>query len=208
MLTEAHVLDVAPTEAMLAVSEIAKRDGISRQAVSKRVKDLVSTHGLTVRRGLSGVVLAVNVVQYDLLRERYGDQSQVRVRKDPTSVPPGPPVVDSRSYDEATRRRAWLEMEKRRLEVAELRGQLLRKDRYEEAVGACGDELIRVIEQLPQKADALAVELGCDDVHSVRRALKQLARELRGDLAKKFEALAAAAPEMDESLPDFDEDEG
>lgn len=191
---------------MFTVSKIAERDGISRQAVSKRVKDLVSSHGLTVRRSPSGIVLEVNVVQYDLLRERYGDQSQVRIRKDPAPLPVVPPVVDSKSYDEATRRRAWLEMEKRRLEVAELRGQLIRADKYADAIGTCADEMVRIIEQLPQRADDLAVELGCDDVHSVRRALKQLARELRADLAKKFEALAEAAPAMDDPLPAFDEE--
>jgi hypothetical protein len=40
----------------------------------------------------------------------------------------------------------------------------------------------------------------------VRRALKRLARELRTDLAQKFEALAEAAPEMDEPI-DLDEHE-
>ena len=70
----------------------------------------------------------------------------------------------------------------------------------------CADEMVRVIELLPQKADALAVELKCEDVHGVRRALKQLANELRADLAKKFEALADAAPALDDPLPEFDED--
>ena len=207
MLTEAQVPEIAPHEAMLTVSEIAERDGISRQAVSKRVKDLVAKHGLTTRRAPNGSVLAVNVVQYDLLRERFGDQSQVRVRKDPAPIPSAPPVVDSKSYDEATRRRAWLEMEKRRLEVAELRGKLIRADKYAEAVGRCGAELVSVIELLPQKADALSVELKCDDVHQVRLALKRLAYEMRADLAKKFEALAEAAPELDEPI-DFDEEGG
>ena len=100
-------------------------------------------------------------------------------------------------------------MEKRRLEVAELRGRLIRADRYGEAVGRCGDELARIVDLLPQEADELAVKLGLDDVHAVRVALKAMARQLRTNLSKAFETLRADAPALDDPIDDLDEeDEG
>ena len=200
---------------MWTISRIANRDQVSKPTVSIHIKRLVERHGLEVIRDKLGRVALVNVVHYDGLREQYGDPSKAQApRRDddgadevatprPTAAPPS-----KTSLEEAQRRRAWFEVEKRRLEIAELRGQLIRADRYMDAVGRCGDELARIIEQLPQRADEAAVELKCDDVHSVRRLLKRLARELRTDLGKAFEAMADATPETDEPLSNFDEDDG
>lgn len=208
MLTMEKTGVYVPPEVMWTVSQVADRDRISKQAVSKRVRYLMNTQGLTVSKNASGNVIALNVVQYDLLRSRYGDQSQVRTRRDLAASPPAALTVDRKSYDEAVRQRAWLDMEKRRLEVAELRGQLIRADRYMEAVGACCAELCRIIDLLPQEADAVSVELGSDDVHRVRQVLKGIARRQRTDLAKAFEALAKEAPSHDEALPDPAHDDG
>lgn len=200
-----------PPEAMWSVSAIANRDRVSKPTVSNHVARLVERHNLTVTRDGRGRVSSVNVVEYDTLRERYADPSKAQApRQDAPAVPvPYPPPVDNKSYDEATRRRAWLDMEKRRLEVAELRGRLIRADRYGEAVGRCGDELARIVDLLPQEADELAVKLGLDDVHAVRVALKAMARQLRTNLSKAFETLRADAPALDDPIDDLDEeDEG
>lgn len=201
----------APPEVMWSVSRVADRDGISKQAVSKRVRDLAERHALQVERNGMGAITALNVVQYDLLRSRYGDPSKAQAPPRPEEgeegdepAPARTPAAPSRnSYEEATRQKAWFDVEKRRLEAAELRGLLIRRDLYEAAVGTCSDEMVRVIDLLPQEADALAVELGLDDVHLVRIALKGLARRLRVKLSKAFETLQAGAPALDEPVADF-----
>ncbi len=196
--------DSPPPEAFETVASIAERDKISKQTVSEHVRRLVERHNLTVTRDSRGRVALVNVVEYDALRERYADPSKAQAPRidEPAPSAAPPPPADPRNYDEATRRRAWLEVEKRRLEVGELRGRLIRADRYGEAVGRCGDELARIIDLLPQEADALAVELGLDDVHAVRVALKGQARKLRTALAKAFDRLRADAPAHDEPIDD------
>lgn len=201
---------------MWTVSRIAERSGISKQAVSKRVRDLAERHGLLVERNFQGAIKAVNVVQYDLLRERYGDPSKAQAPPRPeegeggnetalarTATPPS-----ATSYEEANRQKAWYDVEKRRLEAAEMRGLLIRKDVYEASIGRCADELVRLIDLLPQEADAFAVELDFDDVHRVQIALKALARRLRGNLARAFETLRDEAPMFDEPISDFLEGDG
>ncbi|KQP81759.1 hypothetical protein ASF60_22280 [Methylobacterium sp. Leaf113] len=120
----------------------------------------------------------------------------------PTRATAGPSQT---SYEEANRQKAWFDVEKRRLEVAELRGLLIRRDIYEASVGRCADELARLIDLVPQEADALAVELDFDDVHRVRIALKGLSRRLRVNLAKAFEGLCSDAPAYDDPIIGLDE---
>lgn len=216
MATETEDLGPSP-EVMWPLSRIADRDQVSKPTVSIHVKRLVERHGLEVTRDNLGRVALVNVVQYDNLRGQFGDASKAQAPRrdddggegaDEAEAPrPAPAAASKTSLEEAQRRRAWFEVEKRRLEMAELRGQLIRADRYLDAVGRCGDELVRLIEQLPQEADAFAVELDFDDVHRVRIALKGLARTLRERLSKAFEALSAGAPAFDDPIDDDDADE-
>ena len=204
-------------EVMWSISKIAERDQVSKPNVSQIVKRLVERQGLTVTRDHLGRVALVNVVQYDALREQYGDPSKAQAPRrdddggegfDEAGAPrPSPSPASKTSLEEANRQKAWFEVEKRRLELAEARGQLIRADRYADAIGRCGDEMVRLIDQLPQEADALAVELDLDDVHRARIALKGLARGLRDRLSKAFAALEAGAPALDD-LIEGDEDVG
>ncbi|GEP11808.1 ArsR family transcriptional regulator [Methylobacterium gnaphalii] len=199
-----------------SVSQIAARDKVSKPTVSNHVARLVERQGLYVERDTRGRVSLVNVVQYDSLRAQFSDPSKAQA---PTVEPDAPlpapaaevptvraPAKDS--YDEGLRQKVWFDVEKRRLETAEIRGKLVRLDRYTSSVASCGAELARLIDALPQEADAFAVELDFDDVHRVRLALKGLAVRLRGKLSKRFESLAAGAPALDEPLGDDAEGAG
>lgn len=201
-LTDNKIAVDAPRDAMWTVSEVADRDGISKQAVSKRVRDLAERHDLLVERNGQGHVTALNVVQYDLLRERYGDPSQVRLSRQEAPAGELPLATAPKdTIEEANRRRAWLDMEKRRLELAQITGQLVRADMVEAAVGKCCEEVVRLIDRLPQEADAVALAIRSDEVHLLRLALKGVAHRLRTKLAKAFEDLQAAAPATDDDLP-------
>lgn len=198
-------------EAMWSISRIAERDKVSKPTVSIHVKRLIQRHGLTVTRDGLGRVAAVNVVQYDELRARFADPSKAQAPRlddvEPGFNPPTTPAKDLNSYDEAVRQRAWLDMEKRRLELAQIKVRLVRADVVEASVGKCCNEMVRLIDRLPQEADAVALMINSDDVHAIRLALKALAHRLRTSLAKAFEDLQVGAPATDDDLSD-DAEEG
>ncbi|GJD51097.1 hypothetical protein OPKNFCMD_3848 [Methylobacterium crusticola] len=182
---------------MWPAARIAERDGVTREAVLKLVRDHAAQHGLAVERDGRGRIALINVVQYDHLRGRYADPSKAQASK--AAAPPAPAPADS--YDEALRQRAWHDVEKRRLEVGDLRKQLLRRDRYEAAVAQAAAEMARYIDQLPQEADAIGRALGLENVHTLRLELKNAAARMRAKIAGAFQAMAAEAPATDEEVP-------
>lgn len=185
---------VATPEVMWAAARIAERDGVSREAVLKLARDYAEHQALPVERDGRGRISAINVVAYDLIRARVGDPSKVQTRA-PASPPPG---RDLDSYDEALRQKTWHEAERRRLELAVMKGDLLRKDRLEVALSTAGEAIVRALDRLPQAANDLAIAVARDGEHGLRTALKALALKLRADIATALGTLAEAAPATDE----------
>jgi hypothetical protein len=178
-----------PRAVMWSISQIADRDGVSKQAVSKKVARLVDL-GLSVERDSAGHVAAVNVVEYDRLRGRTDDPSKVQA---PGREPP-PTAPADESYNEAIRQKTWHEAEKRRLELDELKGKLMRVDRVADAVVHCGASTAKICDRLPGAADELAAALNREGVHGLRVALKQIASRQRSEIADALAGIAAAAP--------------
>lgn len=196
MLTGATTpVDGSPANAVMwTVSAVAERDGVSKQAVSKKVRELADKHGLSVERNPLGHIVRLNVAEYDHLRGRYSDPSKAQApQRQPADQPP--PTLSSESYDEAIRQKTWLEAEKRRIELDELRGLLVRAAVVREAVVKCGEGLVAIIDQLPNVADDLAVAIGRDGVSGARQFLKKHAAKMREEMATALAALAAQTPE-------------
>lgn len=187
--------EVATPEVMWAPARIAERDGVTREAVLKLARDYVEDHALAVDRDARGRISTINVVAYDLIRSRIGDPSKAQTRQRPAAPAH---LTDLNSYDEALRQKTWHEAEKRRLELAELKGALVRKDRLQGAVLLCGEEIVRVLDRLPQAANDLAIAVAKDGEHGLRTALKALASRLRSDVATALSNIAAGAPAHDE----------
>lgn len=186
---------------MWAIGRIAERDGVTKQAVSKHVKRLVEQHALSVERDGQGRIAAVNVAEYDHLRGRFGDPSKAQAPApaagaDQVDLPLAPTKpANPESYDEAIRQKTWLAAEKSRLELAELKGELLRASAVAGAVVRCGEDIARIIDRLPNAADDLAVAVARDGVHGLRVTLKNLARRMRIDVAAAMDTLAKAPTE-------------
>lgn len=200
-MTDATPVNGGPPRAvMLSIGEIADRDGVSKPAISRKVKQLVDRHGLQVERDEQGRVARVNVAEFDHLRGRFGDPSKAQASR-PIASPAPPensPPASSESYDEALRQKTWHEAEKRRLEVAELKGELVRRAKVAADTNICASEVIRVVDRLPNAADTLAAAVARDGVHGLRVALKKLAAAVRNDIAAAFGALASGAPATDQ----------
>jgi DNA-binding transcriptional ArsR family regulator len=64
LMGKATGVNAAPPRAiMLSIGDIAQRDGVSKPAVSRKVKQLVEQHGLTVERDGQERVARVNVAE-------------------------------------------------------------------------------------------------------------------------------------------------
>lgn len=184
-----------PSAVMFSIGEIAERGGVSKPTVSVHVKRLSEGHGLTVERDGQGRVLRVNVVEYDHLRAKLGDPSKAQ-GKPRASMPAH--LTELNSYDEALRQKTWHEAEKRRIELDELKDALVRKDLLHAALGTCGEEIVRVLDRLPQAANDLSITVAKDGEHGLRTALKVLSTRLRLDVATALSNIAAASPIYDE----------
>ncbi|MEW6257413.1 MAG: hypothetical protein AB1592_15775 [Pseudomonadota bacterium] len=195
LTTASSAVDGAPRLLMWTVTQIAERDGVSKQAISKRVREMAESQSLTVERNGQGHITAVNVAEYDHLRGRYADPSKAQAPSRPT--PPTGPVNQNDSYDEALRQKTWHEAERRRLELAELKGELVRKDMVDAALSQVGERIVQVIDRLPRIADDIAAAVAKDGTHGARVILKAQASRLRDEIAKELATLAADAPEQD-----------
>ena len=170
----------APRAVMLSVKEIAERDGVSAPTISDKVKRLVEKHGLTVERDHLGRVRAVNVAEFDHLLGRYSDPSKAQAPKRETPH-------DSESYDEAIRRKTWHEAERKRIELEQLRGNLIATQDviygYERAAAA----MTEAIDRVDEFADDFAAAVGKDGVRGAELTLKRLKAALLEDLTDALE---------------------
>jgi biotin operon repressor len=190
---------------MWPIGRIAARDGISKQAVSKKVKGLSADHGLQVDRDTRGRIVAVNVAAYDHLRSKFGDPSKAQSSADYSSdelePPSGRTGRSPDSFEEAKRQLAWIDAERARMRFAEEKKALVRVAGVVEATTECGQEIARIIDRLPQAADDLAAAIGRDGTHGARVALKRLAQRMREDIAAALATIAGATPEFEEPVP-------
>lgn len=185
------------SEVMWSVSRIAERDKVSRQAISKQVARLIQHHGLDVVRDGRGRVAAVNIVNFDDLRRRFGDSGKAHEPAAKPALPKADPATDE-TLDGARRLKLVYETESIRLRLAEESGQLVRMDVMTDALTRLADELARVVD-LPQHADAIAAA-SARGLHELRITLKRLTTEMRTALADHCARVAMAAPPKDESL--------
>lgn len=188
-------------EVMLPLKDIAARDKVSRQAISKQVARLVEHHGLEVARDGRGRVCAVNIVHFDDLRSRFGDSSKVSHSGPPDRDPPadpGPGRGEDATLDGARRIKLVHETELLRLRLAEDSGQLIRMDVMSEALTRLAEEIGRVVDLL-QHADTIAAAAG-RGLPELRLTLKRLNIETRTKIADRCAAIAAAAPQKDDAL--------
>ncbi|MCM2399815.1 hypothetical protein NBH20_01490 [Rhizobium sp. S153] len=198
------------SDVMWSIAQIAVRDAVSKAAVSKTVKKLLDARPETpVERGGQGQVLRISLAHYDEFRQRFvnpakatapiraGDDDQVSGRSTG-----GRPLRDEDSFDEARRQSEWLKVGREKIRHQEECGQLIRRDRTEDAIKEIGAKLLAIIRRLPNQADAVALAVSKEGVHGVRVLLRQIAFEIGNQMADELEAIAAAAPESDPLIED------
>lgn len=166
-----------PRAVMMSVAELAARDGVSKAAVSKKVKRLRES-GLHVELDTQGRVALVHAVQYDELGNRYADPARVQ-------APVIRPSRESQgeSLDEARRVLTWTEAERAKLKLEAEQKLYVRADALEEAASRIGEKIVETVDQLMQESDDLAAAVARDGVHGLRMALRKLALNMKTDIA-------------------------
>ena len=183
----AELAGAAPADViMMTAGEIAGRDGVTPQAVTKKFRELAE-RGLEVERDTRGRITKANVAQYDLLRDRVGDPS--KDQRPPREEEPAP-LADPQSYDEALRKKTWYEAERKRLELEEQIGTLVRVAEIEESIDTCAEAIAAVVRRLQSETDGLATAVTRDGVHGLRVALKALETKMLADIAAALEGIA------------------
>lgn len=178
----------------MSVSEAAQARGVSKQAISKRLKSLAGQ--VTTRQ--DGPRLLFNVVEYDRVTSANTDPAQALRNRDlpPRDDAPAAPRaaadnVAARVFSTQRARREGYDAENARLDLEERMGKLLRVEEVEEAMARFASILIREIDQLPAEVDD----------PGLRKILMAKARNLRATVAQEMRLLTKGKPadETDES---------
>lgn len=196
----AQPVDSNGPRVMWSVGQIAERDGITKQAVSKVVQALVADHGIPVERDGRGRVARLSLAHYDHHRGQFTNPAKVAAAR--PSPPPSDPVRPSDSFEEARRQGEWLKVEREKLAQAVERKQLARVDLLAEALDRAGREMQSLIARLPNKADDIALAGAKEGVHGVRIALRDIAFALNTSIADVLADIAEAAPAADPAQMD------
>jgi hypothetical protein len=194
LLTETTTTVDAPHAAVMwTVKQVAERDQISKQAVSKRARRYADEHALIVERDAQDRIVKLNVVQYDQLRGQFGDPAKAQGPK--PKAERKPPAEDS--LDEARRRQAWIDAERSRLALDEAKGRVVSVDAVSAAIAEAAELVATIVDRLPNAADALAPEVAKTGAHGLRLGLTQEAHRMRDEIAKALAAalLPSATPE-------------
>lgn len=190
----------------VSVTEIARRHGISKAAVSKAVADYVRDHGLEVQRGgKGGVVRGVNAVQFAAIRNRFNDSAKARTIAQ--TVPDLPmPSASLNSLDEERRQKLVVDRSLASLRLHEEAGRLVRKDVISDALVTIGADLVRTLD-LQRFADDIAAAIASGGVHGLRVKLKQIGHRIREDIAAQLDIAASLATSGDDMLavPELEE---
>lgn len=180
---------------MMTPAEVAARDGVSKQAVTKLVRQMVEKHDLPVERDARGRVVRFSLAHYDHHRAQFASSARTNAVRQPDA--PAMPDPQGKSRDEALRREAWLKVGREQLRRQEELGQLVRADRLAEGLTAIGREINRLIGRLPNRADDMALAVSREGAHGLRVLLRKIAFEINSEIADALQKVAVAAPDLD-----------
>ena len=193
----------APAEGLwLSVSDLATARGVTKGPLSRRVARLEALGVLSPR--MDGQRKLVNVAEFD--RATFETTDAVRSANG-TGHLAGPepdlganveaPIVGHVLAREQARNAAYA-ADLKKLELDERIGKLLPIEAVMLAAGEISESLLRLIDQVPSRAEENAAAVAQDGVNGARTFLKSFAFDLRKRMADALMQLAAPpAPATD-----------
>lgn len=161
----------------LPVSELARRKGISKQAISKRVARFQDQGLLSTKTGERGAVL-VNLIDFDRVAGETTDFAREQGGRwpDPAMTAPDSSAV---SYTKSQAEEKRYKAEMARLDLEERLRKVLPVAEVEAAMVRAAEIIVRIIDRLPTRTDDPAT----------RTILRKFANELRVEIAASMSAL-------------------
>lgn len=189
--------DIPDNLFMWSAEQIATRDGVTKQAVSKTVQAILAAmKNVPVERDGRGRVLRISLAHYDHHRERFMNPAKM-------ATPPAEKTSQGDSFEEAKRQSEWMKVGREKIRLEEDVSSLIRADKTNEAVHSAKHEIGLIIDRLPIRAEQLAAIVAKEGVHGVRVALRTIAHDICNEIADRLEALSADAPEFDPLIEPF-----
>ncbi|MGA3304367.1 MAG: helix-turn-helix domain-containing protein [Methylovirgula sp.] len=171
----------------LSVSDIARRKGISKAALSRRVSRLEGDGLLETRAGPRGAKL-VNLAALDRVRNETTDLARAangigfRQRQHPND----PAFI----YTHEQARRSAYDADLKKLELDEKLGKLLLVEDVAAAVTATGERIVHVLNSLPSRADEIMAFASRGDLPALTQLLRKIVFDIRSAMADEMRAFA------------------
>ncbi|QEL26142.1 hypothetical protein FQV39_28690 [Bosea sp. F3-2] len=194
-----------PDAAWVSISELARLKGLSKAAVSERVKGLIQKGQLSTKPGKGKVVL-VNLAAFDRVIGETTDLAKAAgAETKRLSTSPQPRDDAAPIYTAEQARHMAYKAESARLDLEERQSKILQVADVSNAIAAAGDAIARAIEKLPTMADDIASAVAQSGATGARTELKAKARDLRELVAKELAQALNLKPnpsEAPEETPD------
>ncbi|WP_316224664.1 MULTISPECIES: helix-turn-helix domain-containing protein [unclassified Bradyrhizobium] len=201
MTVDAPALDLE-AGLWLTISDIARRKGKSKQAISKRVKALIEAKLLQTKPGEKNTTL-VNLAQFDRAVGQTGDTAKEQAAATRATAKVDAPQDSSEGgegpdYREHQAREKQYAADLKFLELQERLGNLVPVSDLADQANKCAEILVQVFDRLPTYAEAMAASVGKDGAAGARAYFKEMTRELRTAAADAFRDLIGTteAPEV------------
>jgi hypothetical protein len=177
---------------MVSPTGVAFAEGVSAQAVSRRVRRYAERHGLQVKRTETGRIRCFDLEQYKKLESKFRDPARdQRPRNRPDGADPAD--TNDASYEEAQRVRTWLEVEKRKVALREKQAELFEAADFVASVRIVGDICIEAVSGIAREIEEMCDAVAKGGEVGLRKFIREWVDNAQHGLADKLEAIVDEA---------------
>ncbi|MEM1149235.1 MAG: hypothetical protein AAGI03_01560 [Pseudomonadota bacterium] len=185
---------------MVTAEAMAEIEGVTKAAVTKKVRRFAEEHELEVERDRRGRIVRFSQAMYERLAGLSINPNKATPK---TLFDEGHQAnLAADSLDEAKRREAWLKVERLEIDRAEAAGLLVRRDALEEALVKCARATGNSIDRIANNADELGLAYEQGGVAGLRKALIIEARAVKQAMADALAEVGKDAVQTDPFLND------
>jgi biotin operon repressor len=179
----------------LSLGDLAAARGVSKQAISKNLKDWAG-RGIVVATRMAGRSLLVNVAQYDRARGEVGHTVRDQQPGEELPAPRGGTASNDPVFAREQAREKAYAADLKKLDLGERSRSLVPLDRAIDEAKTVIAPLVLVLDRLPGRAEDLAAAVAEGGSQAARLLLKQIVVEIRNSMADAMSKLVATLNEQ------------